>query len=330
MIRILSICLLIAVWNICFGQSVPIEDFSINHTGQVQLEIQAEADKYYLLRVQHPPNLEYESYTSITKGVDGPLIITEPGSAFEIQNYTITEHSIDNPMDVDGDGIDDITELENMPTQAPLNFARTISIVDGTTSLDSQETFDQLSVVEKDIPWSPFLNNQKFAKFIIVNQSSDEPEVYFINTLTHDVHASFISELNFDGLDIVRGEIVYSPNDFTDNGVVGTYRFNYSLGFTNSFEVTQRTFELLLANMPYLRNNMKHFIGGESEETFITENKDGFEGSRIEVVLESELFQDIDFIPFNRAEGFGFFKKINIDENPGSRDIVLYDALQIY
>ena len=48
----------------------------------------------------------------------------------------------------------------------------------------------------------------------------------------------------------------------------------------------------------------------------------------IDVVLESEVFADVDYIPFHEAEGYGFFKHMtDLEETPGSRDIVLYDAL---
>ena len=79
--------------------------------------------------------------------------------------------------------------------------------------------------------------------------------------------------------------------------------------------------------MPFLQNNMQHFIGDGGEAIYTTQYAADYVGSRINVVLESEVFSDIDYIPFNKAEGFGFFKAMTLDENPGSRDIVLYDAL---
>jgi hypothetical protein len=55
---------------------------------------------------------------------------------------------------------------------------------------------------------------------------------------------------------------------------------------------------------------------------------DEFEGSRVDVVLESDVFAEINYIPFHEAEGYGFFKHMqDLNETPGSRDIVLYDAL---
>ena len=280
-----------------------------------------------MLTTLHEPNSTYESITSITMGVDGNMIISEPLEAFPLQNYQITEHSIANPDDTDGDGIDDISEFNNMPTDAPLNFAEPVSFVDGTTSIPDHATFESLAVVE-DVPWAPFLNGQQFVKFGILDKDTDEPKIYFINSNTHFIHANFFNSIGatING-DDGSGEIVYNPNDIQPNGVIGTYSFNFSFGYAESFESTQRTFELLAANMPFLQNNFKHFIGNGGEANHQNNFQDAFVGSRVDVELESQVFADIDFIPFNQAEGYGFFRQMTLDENPGSRDIVLYDAL---
>ncbi len=317
----------VAFCNVIIAQNVPILNYSLNNAGQVQLEIEAQADQYYLLTAQHPPNLNYESVTSMTMGMDGNMIISEPLAAFPLQNYKITAHSIANPDDTDGDGIDDITEFNNMPTDAPLNFAEAISFTDGTTSIDNAETFTSMAVVA-DVPWAPFLNGQQFVKFGILDRDTDKPRVYFINSNTHFIHAGFFTAIGeSSNQDDGSGEIVFNPNEILPNGVIGSYSFNFSFGDAESFEDTQRTFELLAANMPFLQNNLQHFIGTGGEAVYNTQHKDDYVGSRINVVLESEVFADIDFIPFNEAEGFGFFRQMELDENPGSRDIVLYDAL---
>lgn len=325
--KTLFLILLITCANICAAQVVPILSYATNNAGQVQLEIEGDADKYYILTAIHQGNSNYESITSITMGVDGNMIISEPLEAYDLQNYQITEHSIANPDDTDGDGIDDITEFNNMPTDAPLNFAESVAFIDGTTSINDAATFESLAVVE-DVPWAPFLNGQQFVKFGILDKDTDEPKVYFINSNTHFIHANFFNAIgaNVNGGD-GSGEIVYNPNEILPNGVIGSYSFNFSFGDAESFESTQRTFELLAANMPFLQNNLQHFIGNSGEATHQNFFADAFIGSRLNVVLESEAFADVDFLPFNQAEGYGFFKQMTLDENPGSRDVVLYDAL---
>jgi archaellum component FlaF (FlaF/FlaG flagellin family) len=323
----LVLVFLLSIGSFCFAQSVPILNYSVNNYGQVQLEIEGSSDQYYLLTTQHEPNLDYQTITSLTMGVDGIMVISEPLGAFPLQNYDVTAHSIASPDDTDGDGIDDITEFNNMPTQAPLNFAAEIPFVDGTIAIDDHEAFSALAVVSENIPWAPFLNNQEFAKFAILNQDSDEPEVYFINSETHFIHANFLATIDTDGDNIVTGEVVYNPNEILPNGAIGVYSFNYSFGSSYTFEHTRKTFELLAANMPYLNNNMRHFIGNGGESNYLNQHIDGYEGSRLDVILESEFCADVDFLPFNQAEGFGFFRQMDLGDNPGSRDIVLYDAL---
>ena len=49
---------------------------------------------------------------------------------------------------------------------------------------------------------------------------------------------------------------------------------------------------------------MNHFIGENDEDDYLNVYADDFEGSGIEVVLESEVFGDIDYIPLHLAEGW--------------------------
>jgi len=308
---------------------VEIQDYSINNFGQVQLEIEANADEYYLLSTIHGPNLDYVSTTSMTLGVDGDLIISEPLSAYPEQNYTITAWPLDDAGDIDLDGINDVVEINDTPDRAPLNYAQQIPFYDGSPIVTSHEMFSNLSVIEESISWAPFLNNQEFVKFAIVNIDSDKPEIYFINSTTHAIHNFFLATigLNLYQDDVVTGEIVYNPNDIFYNGAIGSYSFNFSFGRTYQFSRVQKTFELLATNMPYLNNNLQHFVGANGEDDYNQFYKDDYTDSRIPVVLESVFFEDVDYIPLHEAEGYGFFRHMELDENPGSRDIVLYDAL---
>ncbi len=325
-LTIIITCLTQVLW----GQAnVPILSYDVNNLGQVQLEINGSSDKYYMLTAQHAPNFDYETITSMTLGVDGSMIISEPLEAYDLERYRVTEFDVNAPADTDFDNIDDISEFNDMPTKAPLNYAREIPIIDGTASIPTPEVFSELGVVSTNIPWAPFLNNQEFVKFAIVNQSSDEPEIYFINSNTHYIHADFLNTINVDqfGDDVTTGEIVYNPNVVHPNGAFGSYSFNYSFGDAFNFETTRTTFELLARNMPFLDNNFQHFISSNSENQHNNFYADDFVGSRINVVFESEFFEDVDYLPFNQAEGYGFFRQMTLDENPNSRDIVLYDAL---
>ena len=322
---ILPLVCLISVYNFCFAQPVPIDNYSINSIGQVQLSIQAQATKYYILTAQH--SVTFEWITSMTMGVNGTMVISEPAAAYPLMNYTITEHDIANPDDSDGDGIDDITEFNNMPTDAPINFADPIAFVDGATSIPDAQTFADLATVN-NVSWAPFLDGQLYVKFGILDRDTPQPKIYFINNNTYTIHANFFMAIGATVVgDDGSGEIVFNPNAILPNGVIGSYSFNFSFGDAKDFEETQRTYELLVANMPFLQNNMNHFIGQADENLHNTQYASDFVGSRIDVLLESDVFAEINYIPFHEAEGYGFFRHMDLNETPGSRDIVLYDAL---
>ena len=316
----------ITFYSFCDAQNVPIDNYSVNGLGQVQLSIQAQAGKYYILHAQH--NSSYNWAVSMTIGVNGTMSISESLAAYPLENYSITEHDIAAPDDYDGDGIDDVTEFYNMPTDSPFNYAAPIDLIDGSTSIPDAETFMELATVN-NVGWAPFLDDQLYVKFGILNRDSAQPQVYFINSNTYTIHASFWSGIGASVTgDDGSGEIVFNPNDILPNGTIGSYSFNFSFGNAYNFEATQRTFELLAASMPFLQNNMNHFIGQSDEDDHLNNYADDFEGTRVDVVLESDVFAEINYIPFHEAEGYGFFKHMqDLNETPGSRDIVLYDAL---
>ena len=54
----------------------------------------------------------------MTIGINGTMVISEPAAAYPQEQYTITEHDSASPDDYDGDGIDDVTEFNNMPTDS--------------------------------------------------------------------------------------------------------------------------------------------------------------------------------------------------------------------
>ena len=323
---ILTTVFLIFCQIFSFAQDVTIDNYSINNLGQVQLSIQGQEGKYYVLHAQH--NSEFNWAVSLTIGVNGTMIISEPSQAYPLENYSITQHDINNPEDYDGDGIDDITEFNNMPTDSPFNNAPPIDIIDGSTSIPDAETFMDLATVN-NVGWAPFLDDQLYVKFGILDRDTPEPKVYFINSNTYTIHASFWNGIGASVTgDDSSGEIVFNPNTILPSGIIGTYSFNFSFGDAYNFEESQRTYELLAASMPFLQNNMNHFIGQADENDHLNNYADEFVDSRFDVVLETDVFAEVNYIPFHLAEGYGFFRHMqNLNETPGSRDIVLYDAL---
>lgn len=322
---LLSIVCLFSVVGFGFAQ-VTIDNYSVNANGQAQLSFQGQAGKYYLVHAQHTPTWNWA--LTMAMGVNGTMVISDPAGAYPVGSYTITEHDVASPDDYDGDGIDDITEYNNMPTDGPINYADAIAFADGTTSIPDAQTFLDLATIN-NVGWAPFLDDQLYVKFGILDRDTPQPKVYFINSNTHTIHAGFWNSIgaNVNG-DDGSGEIVYNPNVIGPGGVVGSYSFNFSFGDAYDFEASQRTYELLAACMPFLQNNFNHFIGQADEAQHNNLYAADFVGTRVEVALESEVFAEVSYIPFHEAEGYGFFRHMeDLEETPGARDIVLYDAL---
>ena len=106
----------------------------------------------------------------------------------------------------------------------------------------------------------PSWDDQLYVKFGILDRDTPEPKVYFINSNTHTVHFGFWGAIDANVIgDDSSGEIVFYPTQINPNGTVGGYSFNFSFGNAYDFEDTQRTYQLLLASMPFLQNKHDPF-----------------------------------------------------------------------
>ena len=338
---IISIAMKFFLWRVLFlfqmglitayslsAQQVPIQSYSVDANGQVELQVNSTSENYYVLQVRHKVLMDFELSTSITLGKADRTIITEPAGAYPLEHYQVLEYSIESPGDIDSDGVDDMVEYNNIPIESPLNAALPIPVEDGFIALDSFKTYESLSVVDDFVQWSEFLNGRVYVKYMITDFFGESPKIYFINSELHDRHADFANELGIDflGDQVKKGQVIYHPSTLSNNGSLGAFVFNYSNGKGDNFDVVQRTHELLAANMPFLKNNLAYFITELSEDEY-DRDQDLYDESRIPVLFESDVYADIDYWGLNRAEGFGFFHQMELDEIPGSKDIVLYDAL---
>lgn len=312
----------------CFGQEVPILSSEIDDYGNILLEVSSNEDQYYILVARHATTGPYTEWVSMTLGKEGTTVISESLSAYPTDHYQVLAYDIATPHDTDGDGIDDITEFNNQPFQSPINYAQHIDFIDGVNTINTLETFNDLSREGVEIPWAPFLNHREFVKFAIVEPLTDTPEIYFINTNSHPLHWQFYQavEINTTEIDHVNGEIIYYPNIIGENGNPGVFSFAYSEGNHRSFEITQRTNEILAANMPFLKNNFTYLISENSEENYIAEQT-AFDNSRVSILLENEVYVDLDYLALNEAEGYGLLREMDLDDTPGARDIVIYESI---
>ncbi len=317
------------IWANLPGQEIPILNSSIDANGVIELEVASTENHYYILNIRHSPTGDFEWSTSMTMGQAGTTIIREPLSAYPIEHYQVLEYPVNMPVDTDGDGDDDVMEFQNLPAYNPLNYAAPLNISNGAIAVNSLDDFKALSASDTEVPWAPFLNDKEFVKFSIVNIHSETPAVYFINTETHTTHGSFADVLGIDAIanQVITGEIIYHPTTVSSNGTLGVFSFNYSFGGGYPFLTVQKCHEFMAANMSFLKNNLSYYITANGNNDEYLADEALFETSRIPILFEADVFAEVDYLPLNVAEGFGFFRVMDIEETPGARDIVLYESL---
>ena len=327
-----SLYFLLSLVNYSFSQEVEIQDFSLNEFGQIEIEIESSEDKYYILfgrntlRSRHFP-------LSMAMGTSGKLVMSESLSALPDEYYKVIAYDIDNPGDLDRDNVDDIKEFQEFGKRAPFNPAKPIPIRDGVVSIATKENFQDLSYKGPDVLIDTHLRDLEFVKFYILDAQSEFPRVYFMNTLRHRAHFLFADAIGIPNFltgpvfGQMRGEIVYHPFVDDPTGRPGVYRFEFEPNDNYSFEEVRKIYELLASHMPFLQNNWTYYPMPNAALPRYIREKVKFDNSRIQVLLEEDLFFDISYIPFNQTESYGFLRAMELDERPNPRDIVLYESL---
>src|SRR5438105_15669720 len=129
-IGLIATCLLLlSSGNLLRAQNFRIADISIDALNRVHLHHEADTNSYYIL-------LQGETVTNIAVAVDIALGIPNtgellaPASSTGARFYLIRRVSIAQPLDTDGDGIDDVYELRHRNFLNPLNPADALADFD--------------------------------------------------------------------------------------------------------------------------------------------------------------------------------------------------------
>ena len=86
------------------------------------------------------------------------------------------------------------------------------------------------------------------------------------------------------------------------------------------------SYEVLAASMPLLDNNLAYYPMPARALPLYREEKALYDDSRINVLFEEDILPDVDFIPLNLGEGYGFLRVMSLEERPNPRDIVIYET----
>jgi hypothetical protein len=303
------------------AQEVPVLSFTTDANGQALLTVASTADHYYVLHVRHSAAGDWSRAASITLGKNGSTILTEPLAAYGQDQYRVTEHLRAAPADTDGDGLDDMQEWAAMPTASPLNAAPAIPAQHGLLCVPDRQTFGALARHDA-------ATGIMEIKFYLHNRDAAEPALFFINSQTHSLHTDFAAAVGYfnDGT-LMTGSIIFHPALRAPSGALGAYRFVFQPNNAFGLRQVQKAMELLASNMPFLKNNLCYYPLPQVGLPLYMQEKQAYDASRVCVLLEADLYQDVDYMAMHPALGYGLLRRLPVGETPGGRDIVVCEAL---
>ena len=276
---------------------------------------------YFVLYVRHTVDgSEVEFPVLVKRGEVDTTTLAENVAALPKERYRVEKYLIADPADVDGDCIDDLTELTNLGSQNPVNPAAGIALTDGAVAIPDEETFTALSEVfaSRSGGWTHVV------KFFLGDTDTDRPLVYFMNTSKHLIHQSFIDAVGPELGRHTSGKLTYHPELVAPDGSQGLYYF--SLNNLPAFSHAERSYTQLAASMRLLDDNLAVYIPNRWLSR-VQSDLQFFRASRMHLVFDEDLFSETDFQALNPGEGYGRLRALEPDERPHPREIVLYEAL---
>ena len=224
----------------------------------VPIVVTSTTAEYFVLYVSHGADGETVEYpVQVTQGQDGTTILAENLSALPSESYRVEKYLTADPADVDGDCIDDITELNDPSGMNPVNFA--VPVGQSAVIISDHETFDRLSDHRtgddyyEEQEGRTRLGTVAHLKFIIDDIETDHPRVYFMNISQGAHHNSFLEAAGLEWDELVRGEMVYQPHLVASDGSQGVYSFFLSpYAYQHSFDTMNRAYTLLAGSSPVM------------------------------------------------------------------------------
>ena len=294
--------------------------------GAVPIVVTSTTADYFVLYVRHDvdTNTTVEIPVLVKRGAGGTTTLAENVEALPKERYRVEKYLIADPVDVDGDCVDDIAELADPVGMNSVNSAAALDFNDGVVAVPDRETFEALFVA---LP-----NGEFHGKFVLLGKNAARPGVYIQNSRTHQYHYNFLQatdiDENLDGM--LVGQISYYPKLVAPDGSSGVYVFRYT-GVTGlrdyyPFNIVAHTYTALAASMPLIEDNLAYHMSNRML-TLARDDLPLYEDSRINRVFDADILPKTGFLALNPGEGYGLLRVMDPDERPHPRDIVIYEAL---
>ena len=281
----------------------------------VPIVVASTPDDYFVLYVRHDVDgTTVEVPVLVKRGEAGTTTLAENVKALPAERYRVEKYPITDPADVDGDCLDDLTELNDLGNMSPVNPAPALDISDGAVAVPDQETFETLARDAKQI-LEPNFAGFEAIKFVLFDRST---AIYFMNTEKYLVHHLFLDAVDLDRYSRYRtitGQIVYDPERVAPDGSLGVYYYSTNQPFAYHFSVAIRIHTVLAASLTLLEDNLAWYVSNRVLP-YVQSALPSFQASRIPLLFDADVFGDTDFLALNPAVGYGRLRLTEPDERP--------------
>ena len=288
----------------------------------VPIVVTSTSTDYFVLYVIHEVDgTDVELPVLVKQGEAGTTTLAENVEALPAERYRVEQYLVADPADVDGDCVDDITELNDLGAMNPVNPAADVPLNDGAVALPDRATFETYAYAGSD--------EKLFLKYLVFDVDTDRPRVYFQNSNLYNSHGEFRDAIGLTQVARFRGSVIYDPALVTPDGRPGVYYYENAwegLSVGNSFAHATRIHTVIAASMPLLEDNLALYFQGYDILNYQDELT-LFKDSRIPLLFDSDILSGTDFLALNPGEGYGRLRVLASDERPHPRDIALYEAL---
>ena len=281
----------------------------------VPIVVESTTADYFVLYVSHDVDgTEVELPVLVKRGDAGSTTLAENVEALPAERYGVEKYLIADPADVDGDCVDDITELGDPVGMSPVNSAPPLSFSDGAVSMPDLETYVEMSQLG---------DTEAHSKIVVLDPGSERPGLVFINAKTHETHQRFLDAMGIDRPSL-SGFLTYNSQLVAPGGSRGAWYVWISSHIT--FATTERIYALMAANMPALRDDLYIYVPAYKEDEFEHE-REQYEASRVDVVFWEDLSPRTRVDLLNPAVGFGRLRVMDPDDRPHPREVVIYETV---
>ena len=290
----------------------------------VPVVVESTVDEYFVLYARSDADAQsWEIPVAVVRGEAGTTTLAENVEALPVERYRVEKFLVSDPADVDGDCVDDITELGDPVGRNPVHSAPLISFSDGVASIPDLETFLQTAPFRDSVNTS-LTHAVVDSKFILLGRSSERPGLVFINIHTHQIHAEFFYATGLGRGDDFHGNLHYDARMVAPDGSLGAWYLWFQDRLT--FTEMDRFYALMAASVSAFDNNVYVYIPAYKLDWFETQRQQ-YEASRIDVVFDDDLSPDARLEFLNPGVGYGRLRVMDPDGRPHPREVVIYEAV---